>query len=365
MEITTIFRKYLGWCPNAPALRTAPAVLVVPPEMVHPAEPGVSGSPGSSGRIRHGVSIAAGSLKAMFRDRKLLRFTFLSGLVMLFLIMTEAWKVTHFDYTLLSSFFIPFGDSFMVFDIQLFLIEMVCLSCFTILLAGLVKYRTGKGLIRPLTIREAFAGISTYASSLAALSIIMALTGTFLEAVVSQSQLIGKIELSISIAVFWLPYAYYLPDAMFSALYFSFEIMIINFVLFLLALYIIPVIVLEKKGLVPAFVGSVSLMKKTWREMLGCVVVFGAIILGVAAVALVIGQSPLLLNHDYDFFISMSRGQPLMMAVCFLFLIACWVLMAAGFAVAGIAIADLYSSGTDVQANRGSVTGSASGNPAL
>jgi len=65
--------EWMGWCPNAPAIRTSPAVLVVPPEHIHPAQPGGNGPAGNPGRIRDGISIATGSLKAMFRDRQLLR----------------------------------------------------------------------------------------------------------------------------------------------------------------------------------------------------------------------------------------------------------------------------------------------------
>ena len=76
--------------------------------------------------------------------------------------------------------------------------------------------------------------------------------------------------------------------------------------------------------------------------MLGCILVFGLIVLGVFAVGLLIGQSPALLNHDYDFFISRSRGYLPMMLVCYGFIVACWALMAAGFSAAGVAIANLY-----------------------
>ena len=371
MEIMSVCKQYLGWCPNAPAIRTAPAVLVVPPENIHPAQPGDGGSAGSPGRIRYGISIAVGSLKAMFRDRQLLRFTFLSGLVMLFLIAVEeyiatqnAYIVRHLDNSLSfmisyppedplivydTRFFdmnIPFGNSNFSFDIRLFVIEMVCLFCFAVLLAGLVIYRTGKGTYRPPTIRESIAGVRTHATTLAALSVTMALSGSVLDAIIFQTQFFGKIVFTIEMAVFNLPYAYYLQgEPIYMALFYSFKIMFINIVLFLVALYVVPVIVLEKKGLVPALTGSVSLMKKTWRELLGCAVIYSAIVLGVAAVALVIGQSPYLLNHDFDFFINMSRGQPLMMTVCFLFLTGCWVMMAAGFTAGGIAITDLYACG--------------------
>jgi len=371
MEFMTVFKKYLGWCPNAPAIRTAPAVLMVPPENIHPAQPGDGGAAGSPGRIRLGISIAADSLKAMFRDRQLLRFTFFSGLVMLFLITVEdyiamqnAYIATHLDNSLsfIISYppeepmivydtryfdvFIPFGNSNFSFDVRLFAIELFCLFCFAVLLAGLVIYRTGKDTTRPPTIRESIAGVSAHVRPLASLSVTMALFGALLNTIVFQTPFFGKIIFTIEMAVFNLPYAYYLQgEPIWMAIYHSFEIMFINIILFLVALYVVPVIVLEKKGLVPALAGSVSLMRKTWRELLGCAIIYSAVVLGVAAVALMISQSPYLLNHDFDFFINMSRGQPLMMAVCFLFLTGCWVMMAAGFTASGVAIADLYASG--------------------
>jgi hypothetical protein len=361
MGYVTVCKKYLGWCPNAPAIRTATAVLAVPPEDIHPAQPGDGGSAGSSSRIRSGVSIAAGSLKAVFRDRQLLFFMTMTGFVMLFLIAMEVFFVAHLERLLSSIISLPLGESFIMFDtrffilsfsfgdsslyldLSLFLVDMICLFCFTILLAGLVLYRAGTRAQQPVTVRGIFYNVLTHATTLAVLSVTMALFGTILDAIISQSQFFGKIISAIEMAIFNLPYAYYLQgEPIYSALLFSFEIMFINIVLFLIALYVVPVIVLENKGLVPALAGSVSLMRRTGRELLGCTVIYGAIVLGIAAVALVIGQSPLLLNHDYDFFINMSRGQPLMMAVCFLFIIACWTMMAAGFTAAGIATTDLY-----------------------
>jgi len=378
MEFMTVCKKYLGWCPNAPAIRTAPAVLMVPPENIHPAQAGDGGPAGSPDRIRHGISIAAGSLKAVFRGRQLLRFTFLSGLVMLFLIAAEDYIamqnaniVTHLDNSLSfiigfppenplivydPRFFnigIPLGNSYFSFDIRLFAIEMVCLFGFAVLLADLVISGTGKGTFRPPTIRESIAGVGAHVRPLAALSVTMALSGAFLHAIIFQTQFFGKILFTIEMAVFNLPYAYYLQgEPIYMAVYHSFEIMFINILLFLVTLYVVPFIVLEKKGLVPALAGSVSLMRQTWRELLGCAVIYGAIVLGVAAIALLIGQSPYLLNHDFDFFINMSRGQPLVMAVCFLFLTGCWAMMAAGFTAGGIALTELYSCGTDAMVKR-------------
>ena len=186
--------------------------------------------------------------------------------------------------------------------------------------------------------------------SLVALSMGMALVATVAFDLMFNSLVFAGIIRSI-MELFWLPYAYYEPQnwtlgaIYYSAYFFSLEIMVINVLLFLAALYLVPAIVLEKKGLIPAFAGSATFLKRTWREMLGCLLVFAFIAIGVFAVGVLIGQSPALLNHDYDFFISRSRGYLPMMMVCYGFIVACWVLMAAGFTAAGVALADLYQVG--------------------
>jgi hypothetical protein len=172
----------------------------------------------------------------------------------------------------------------------------------------------------------------------------MAFVVSVLLEIVPQNQFTGMIVSAISMAMFWLPYAYYFaPNGIFTTLFFSFQVVVANTILFLLALYVVPLIVLENKGLLAAIAGSFRLMKRTWREVLGCVLVFGGIIFAVALIGIVIGQSPALLNNDYDFFLQMSRGQVLMMATCYGFLLACGVLLALGATVLGIAVTDLYT----------------------
>jgi hypothetical protein len=370
-RVAEVIRGWLGWCPNAPPMRTAPAVLLVPPEIIHAAQPGGGGPVGRPGRIRDGISIAVASLKTLVQDRHLLGFTFLSGLVMLFLVLAEAWNNRYIDpaYPVAvligdSSIYldlqyrwiaIPLGDSNFIFFLGLFLIELVCVSGFIILLTGLIQYRSGNRRKPPVTVSEGLSAVRASFGSLAVLSVGMALLATIFYTIISQSEFVGSIIHSI-MDLFWLPYAYYEPPmgmgmGFFATLYasayfFSLEIMVINILLFLAAMYLVPGIVLEKKGLVSAVAGSITLLRRTWREVLGCILVFGLITLGVFAVGLLIGQSPVLVNNDLDFFISRSRGYFPMMVVCYGFLVSCWVLMAAGFTAAGVALSDLYTCGT-------------------
>jgi hypothetical protein len=360
--------SWLGLCPKAPALHTTTAVLIGKPEIIHPATPDGGGPAGRPGRIRDGIGIAAASLRATIRDRQLLRFMLLTGLVMLFLILAQGWNITHAGMT--PSFYLdipvggstlfidlqnqlvafPFENSSMIIDLRIFLMEMICLSGFILVLAGLVLYRSRSRGKMAVTVRDGYAVVRASLRPLAALSAGMALAATIAYTFISHSRFFGSIVHDITMALFWLPYEYYHPGGVFSVLYasanfFALEIMVINSLLFLAALYLVPAIVLEKKGLVPALAGSAILFRRTWREVLGCILVFGFIFLGVAAVGLVIGQSPALLNHDYDFFLSRSRGYLPMMVVCYGFILACWILMAGGFSAAGVAITDLYHVG--------------------
>jgi hypothetical protein len=367
-RVSEIVEHWSGLCRKAPTLWTAPTLIVMEPETARPVQPEGSGPAGRPGRFQDGIGIAAESLKALVRDRHLLWFTFLAGLIMLFLILAQGWNITHIEmapsfpvnipvgdssvYLNLQNMWvdIPIGNSSLLIDLRIFLMEMICLSGLILVLAGLILYRSGSGGKTPVTVREGYAIVRASFRPLAALSVGMALVATILYTIISHSQFIGGIVHVITMALFWLPYAYYEPEGIFAVLYasanfFALEIMVINSLLFLAALYLVPAIVLDEKRLLPAITTSLTLLKRTWSMVLACIIVFGLIAIGVFTVGLLIGQSPTLLNHDYDFFISRSRGYLPMMVVCYGFIIACWALMAAGFTTAGVALADLYRVG--------------------
>lgn len=338
----------LGLCRKAPVLRTAPAVLMSETGTAISSQPGGSPAPsGRGGSIRHGIRIATGSIGALFRERSLVWFIILSSLVMLILPLARWWRISLTGPDLPFLFTVPVSgkvlvNTFMVFDINLLLLEMVCLSCFTLVLAGLILHRNNPGKI-PAPVRESFFGINGHTGPLLGLAMLLAVVAWLAYEVVSQTRFFGGIAHTLSMALFHLPYAYYFSNELSGALYFAFELMVINLVVLLIALQLIPGIVLGNQGLFPALAGARSLLKRSWREGLGCAMVFGLIFLGIATIALLIGQSPLLLGHDYDFFLQVSRGQVLMTAVCYGFVVACWAVLAAGLTAAGIAVADLYA----------------------
>jgi hypothetical protein len=298
-----------------------------------------SGDSGS-GRIRRGAGIAAASLKTIVRTRYLLVFALLSGLAMFFSIVAKVWDVQQFDETLPGMIMIPSGTSLIEVDPWLFLVELICLSCFAILLAGQVLQWNGNKVTETVTFGQAFAGARMHTGPLALLSLAMALIATMAFGIISGIEFFGDVVMRIQMAIIWIPDAY-IPYGDVMAFLYSFILLDINTVLFLFALWLVPVIVLKKTGPAPGRAGLLSLVRRTWREIFGCILVYGTIVIGVFAVALVIGQLPRLLYQGYSYHATVLT-HPLMVVVYYGFILACSIIMAAGFTAAGVAGAKLY-----------------------
>jgi len=341
IRVSEIAEHWFGLCRKAPTFRTAPVLITTPMETMLADRPDSSGP----GRIRQGVSIATGSLKAVIRDRHLLRFSLLPALLMTFLFALIYWTKGHVYY---DPFVIriSLGDFILWFDPRLVPILAFCLFGFTLLMAGLILYRNADRSLYPLTIREGFAGARSHAGPLASLSIALALAGTILIAVVSSDNLDFFATISFPVMDTFLPYHWFLPSSLevtITILFFG-TILFLNTIMFLALLYVVPVIALENKGLVFALAGSVTLIRKTWREMLGCLLVYGTIVLMVGILTQVISQSLSIFNYDPNFFY--SQGLMPVATVGSEFILFCSaILMAAGVTAAGIAIADLYHIG--------------------
>jgi hypothetical protein len=340
-QISEIIQKWMGWCPNAQTIRSSSAILSTPPVSLHSVEP--DGGPGGSGRISRGINLALGSIKSLIQNKSLLWFSFLTGLVVLFMIASETFYIANLEIITPLLIGIPVMDSIWVFDIRLFLLQVISIFCIDLLLAGLILSISPANTGRPATVREGLSGAWKNKGPLAVLAVIMALLGTALFEIAIQNPFVGHFLFTALMNVFYLPYAYYIPDAISSALFFICIALFINFLLFVLTLFVLPIIVLENKNLPAALTGSISLMKGLWREIIGCILVFGAIAIGVSLISVLIGMTPAFVNYDYDFF--HSRGKMLMIIICFLYVIGWWILMTIGSTAVGIAIRNLYSFG--------------------
>ena len=334
----------LGLCRKVPVLPVT-TTAIVPRETTtgNPLRPAADGAAEKLSRIRRGIRIAVESIKTVIGDRFLLLLSLLSGITLLFLVAAEGWNVTHWDFLFQqSTIWIPWGDSTVcVFDLRIFLIETICFFSLALVIAGTVIYRTEQH--RQPSLPWISSGLASHVLPLARFSFLLAFAATLLFEIASQNFVISTILFRIDMAVFYLPYVYYVPDALYSAISFSSQMLVIDIALFLLALYIVPVMVMEKKGLISSLAGSIRHMRGTWAELLGCAIVLGGILLGMVTVALLIGQSPLLLHHDYDFFLQVSRGQVLMTVACYGFVLSLGLLTALGTVALGVAAADLCS----------------------
>ncbi len=327
---------WFGLCRKPPAVLTAPELITARQEIM-PADRPDNRSPA---RIRLGAAIAAESLKTIVTNRNLLVFILLSGLAMFFIIVAKVWDVQEFDETLPGLITIPLNNSLIILDPWLFLVEVTCMSCFTILLAGLVLQQNGNEGKKTVTFREGCAGARVHIGPLALLSLAMAFIATIAFGIISEIEFLGDIVMSTQMAIIWIPHAY-IPYGDVMAFFYSFLLLDINTVLFLFALCLVPGIMLKKTGPVPAHAGLKSLIRRTWREVLGCILVYGTIIAGVTAVALVVGQLPRILYQGYSYHATVLT-HPLMAVVYYGFILACSIVMAAGLTAAGVAGAKLY-----------------------
>ena len=326
-------------CPKIPTVRPALATLMVLPETVPADRPEGSGPAGRSIHVRQGVSIATGSLKTVARDRHLFWFAILSGLLMAFLIMAESRGDMHVNSALSFPVTLPVGSLSLSLDPLFFLAEMICVSCFSFLITSQVLTINGSGMNHPPTIHERLAITKGLRWPLVFLSMGVALISTFVFGIFVQSWFIAIAAGTVLSVFFWIPYIYVLGE-FYTTLHFWLIITAINFILFLIILWILPVLVLEKRGLFHAITASFSVLKRKPFEIMGCVLVYGGIALALAAVSLIIGQVPQqLIDHGYGQ--SMYLGHLVLPIIYYGLILACLILMDTVFAASGVAVADL------------------------
>ncbi|HEX3002462.1 MAG TPA: hypothetical protein VHN82_08895, partial [Methanoregula sp.] len=121
--VSTLTDCWLGLCRKAPVLHTASAVVLGDPVEIQSGQPDAGGKARGQGRIRTGIGIATRSISALFREKQLLVFSFLSGLVILLLVLAEQWNLSHIDssYATSNLITIPVSDSYLiVFALRLF-----------------------------------------------------------------------------------------------------------------------------------------------------------------------------------------------------------------------------------------------------
>jgi hypothetical protein len=264
MHISKTVKRHLGWCPDAPAMRTAQTAIALPPATMHPLQPG--GKAGESGRIDRGFYLFFGSIRILFRNRQLFVFSFLTGLVLLFNLITTIALLVFSGTDPLTGGSLARGSPatliakgspvwvalttanqmITVFSVLFLMVGLI--TCVLFLLSG-----------RAATIREGLFTARGHVRFIAGWAVAFVLIGTARSALVD------------------------LYPENFSLLVISGSIMVFLCIVMLCA---IPVLVSEERSLFSAIRRSLWLFRKTWGEILLCCFLFGLFFSAVASVSL-------------------------------------------------------------------------------
>ncbi|MEN6610097.1 MAG: DUF6159 family protein [Methanoregulaceae archaeon] len=339
--------REMGWCPHAPEFRTEGTGFPSPGVVAHPLEP--NGGRGGSGKTGRGIRLVAGSAKTLVREKRLLWFPVLTGLVILFLFAAAFLIHVYGTY--------PYGViSFPTLVALIFACEMITVFCINFLLASLILSISADGSGRTTTLREAFSRAASHLRPLLGLSLGMALAGTILY--VALSHYSDILYLAVSGILTRFPFYFVIMPEVngpgpivggFHVLYAAIAttiVMAINVVLFILTLYIVPSLVLEKKRLAQAARDSVSLMKKTWGELVVCIIMFGLILLGISLTSLIFLAAYDVVSFDINTLFYLFFWYQGGWIACAAVYMAVWlILVLIGSTIAGIAVGSLYTYG--------------------
>ena len=336
-----IIQHYFGWCPNAPVLRTASTVLSTPPVTINPLEP--DGGTGGSGRIRRGVQFAAGGIQTLVRNKQLLWFPLLTGLVMLFMI------AAFFSLMVYGTYPYP-AIAWPLWLALVFSIEAITVFCLYFLLAGLILSVSAGSSDGMVSFRKGLSDARSHVRSIAGWSVCLAFLGTAILAAI-ELRYADSLFIAISSIIGQFPFYFVLrPEVLgpgpipsvvnpLSAATFTIAAMIINVVFFILTLFVVPVLVLENKGLSGAVAESFSLAKKVWGEIVGCLLVFGLIVIGISLSSLIFRVAYGVISFDDQFF--WYQGGWIASAALYI-LVWCTVTVICSTAV-GVSLFGLYS----------------------
>jgi len=289
---------WLGLCPKAPGIHASQVII-------GDQQPSFAGSPdggGGGSGIRQGIGSALSGMRTLNRNRQLLWFSLLVGLVLAGNIIGQA-ALGYLTWTMGSNMN---ETEWVVLN---FILEFSTLFCMVFLLTGLVLSIPSKKEGHA-SFFEGLTGARKYLKAIFAWSVVLAIAGMLLFSLYFYSPgwipriprndlfltisgtLYGWINLLVEFpfnptlanifsdptrygglsVAFWI-----YPSGIIQALTFS----AINLLLFILTPFVVPFIALEKKSLREAVVGSFTMMKKNWDETAACIVFLGIVACGV------------------------------------------------------------------------------------
>jgi hypothetical protein len=346
---------WFGLCRKAPVVRASQIVIDNQPGQAHEGLP--DGGGGGSGTICRGIGSALSGMRTLNRNRQLLWFTLLAGLVLAGNTIGQG-----------ALYYINWIMGGIVWLVLGFFIEFATLFCLVFLLAGLVLSISSKKEGSASFFVE-LAGAKKYLKAIFLWSFVLALAGMLLDMInfyfygVFSTPVYGFLISTLNQFPFTLtlnpstfaeipgyggrsPLFWTYPYGFMEALIFS----AINLLLFILTPFVVPLIVLEQKTLREAVAGSFAIMKKTWVEEAACAVFLGVVVSGVFLTYLLIQAAHGMVTPPHLLY---DRPTDTWIALGLLYYLALFSVAFVVATVGGIATLDLYTS-----AKTGQITGS-------
>jgi len=295
-RVSEITEHWFGLCRKPPAVHAMQSRFGFLPESGYVGLP--DGGAGGSRTIRRGIGAALSGMRTLNRNRQLLWFTLLAGLVLAG--NTIAQAALRYSGRIIQ-------PDIIVSYILDFFIAFATLFCLVFLLAGLFLSISSKkeGTV---SFFGGLAGAKKYSKAIFGWSIVLALAGMLLLRIYFNLTLVwfpselgflykfGPIPILISTFTQF-PFNWTLDWNMFTEIPgyggrslllwiypFGFletlEFLAITLILFILTPFVIPLIVLEQKTLREAVAGSFAMMKKTGAEIAVCTLFLGIVVSG-------------------------------------------------------------------------------------
>jgi len=290
-RISEITEHWFGLCRKPPAVHALQTYTGIPPESAYERLP--DGGGGGSGTIRRGIGAALSGMRTLNRNRQLLWFTLLAGLVLAGNTLGQA--------VLYSINWTWAAQPFIVWQVLNFLLEFATLFSLVFLLAGLVMSVSSKREGSASFFGE-LVGAKKYLKTLFLWSFVLALTGILLYIIfiylpiwfphvwhVEPFVTNWFLQFPFNLTLYPMKLIGDLPANHYSVLAWVYPIGFsqalsyseINLLLLILTPFVVPFIVLEQKTLMEAVVGSFATIKRIWVEVAACAVFLGVVAYGV------------------------------------------------------------------------------------
>jgi hypothetical protein len=381
--LSTVSDYWLGLCRKVPVVRASWVVIDNQPEPVYVGSP--DGGAGGPGTIRRGVGAGLSGTKTLIHNPQLLWFSLLIGIVLAghsfargvlsglsssldwqFFFDPSITQVRFFVDPYITSgghSLIPPVAVLLSSFIVTFALELSTVFCLVFLLAGLaLSLSQEKGgsvsFFHELTMAK------KYLRSLTGWSVVVALAGSllftagqksylldwtwfqpfdmisrFLISVLNQNPFNYVLTPNLNAAIFpdWAFGIYSAP--IYNGLLDTLILSAVNVFLFVLTLFVVPLLVLERKSLKEAVSGSFSLMKKIWGEVAACILGLGMVVFAALLLSLLF-QVAAGGNIAVDYYPPPTGW----LAAGILYVLALSSLVVVAATVGGIAALDLYRS---------------------